>query len=48
MPPHCKFDHKIHHKNDQMPPHSHIYMLSGTELNLLYKFLDDMLSKGFI
>src|SRR5882672_6267352 len=26
----------------------HIYPLSGTELGLLHKFLDDMLGKGFI
>src|SRR6266481_4836600 len=31
-----------------MPPHSHIYPLSGTELVALREFLDDMLSKGFI
>jgi len=48
MPPHHEFDHEIHLKNDQTPPHSHIYLLSGTELGLLHKFLDDMLSKGFI
>src|SRR5882724_5756562 len=48
MPPHHEFDHEIHLENDQMPPHSHIYPLSGTELGLLCEFLDDMLSKGFI
>ena len=48
MPPHHKFDHKIHLENDQTPPHSHIYPLSGTELGLLREFLDDMLGKGFI
>src|SRR5882672_1128807 len=48
MPPHRKFDHKIHLENDQTPPHSHIYPLSGTELSLLHEFLDDMLGKGFI
>src|SRR5467141_3794496 len=48
MPPHHEFDHKIHLKNDQTPPHSHIYPLSGTELGLLREFLDDMLGKGFI
>src|SRR5882724_6367437 len=31
-----------------MPPHSHIYLLSGTELCLLHEFLDDMLGKGII
>jgi len=31
-----------------MPPHSHISLFSDTELSLLCKFLDDMLSKGFI
>ena len=48
MPPHCEFDNKIHLGNDQTPPHSHIYPLSGTELGLLHQFLDDMLGKGFI
>src|SRR5882724_9264544 len=48
MPPHPKFDHEIDLKNDQTPPHSHIYPLSGIELGLLREFLDDMLGKGFI
>ena len=48
MPPHCEFDHQIHLENDQTPPHSHIYLLSGTELSLLREFIDDMLGKGFI
>ena len=47
IPPHHEFDHEIHLENEQTP-HSHIYPLSGTELGLLCKFLDDMLSKGFI
>ena len=48
MPPHCPYDHTIDLENDQMPPHSHIYLLSGTELSTLCEFLDDMLGKGFI
>src|SRR5882724_13460313 len=48
MPPHREFDHEIHLENDQTPPHSHIYPLSGTELGLLHKFLNYMLGKGFI
>ena len=48
MPPHQPYDHTIDLENDQMPPHSHIYPLSGTELSTLRKFLDDMLGKGFI
>src|SRR5882724_6201475 len=48
MPPHHDFDHEIHLKNNQTPPHSHIYPLSGTELGLLHKFLSNMLGKGFI
>ena len=48
MPPHHEFDHEIHIENDQTPPHSHIYPLSGTELGLLREFLNDMLGKGFI
>ena len=48
MPPHCKFDHEIYIENDQMPPNSHIYPLSGTELSLLDELLDNMLGRGFI
>jgi len=48
MPPHCEFDHENHLENDQTPPHSHIYPLSGTELSLLQEFLDDMLGKHLI
>src|SRR5882672_3969557 len=48
MPAHHEFDHNIHLKNNQTPPHSHIYPLSGTELSLLCEFIDDMLGKGFI
>ena len=48
MPHHHKFDHEIHLENDQMPPPSHINLLSGTELSLLWEYLDDMLGKGFI
>ena len=48
MPPHRPYDHTIDLENDQMPPHSHIYLLSGTELSTLREFLDDMLGKGFI
>jgi len=48
MPPYCELDHEIHLENDQLPPHSHIYPLSGTELGLLCKFLNDILGKGFI
>src|SRR5882724_11448121 len=48
MPPHCEFDHEIHLESDQMPPHSHIYLLSGTELSLLCEFLNNMHGKGFI
>ena len=47
MPPHHEFDHETHLENDQTP-HSHIYLFSVTELSLLWEFLDDMLSKGFI
>ena len=39
MPPHCEFDHEIHIENDQMPPHSHIYLLSGTELGVCTLFV---------
>ena len=48
MPPHRPYDHTIDLENDQMPPHSHIYPLSGTELSTLREFLNDMLGKGFI
>src|SRR6266481_9618054 len=48
MPPHRPYDHTIDLENDQMPLHSHIYPLSGTELSTLREFLDYMLRKGFI
>ena len=48
MPLHRPYDHTIDLENDQAPPHSHIYPLSGTELGILREFLDDMLGKGFI
>ena len=48
MPPHRPYDHTIDLENDQMPPHSYIYPLSGTKLSTLREFLDDMLGKGFI
>ena len=48
MPPHRPYDHTIDLENDQAPPHSHIYPLSGTALSILQEFLDDMLGKGFI
>ena len=48
MPPHHPYDHTINLENDQMPPHSHSYPLSGTKLSTLHEFLNDMLGKGFI
>ena len=48
MPPHHPCDHTINLENDQMPPHSHIYLLLGTELSTLHEFLDNMLGNGFI
>ena len=48
MPPHQPYNHTIDLKNDQAPPHSHVYPLLGTELGILWEFLDDMLGKGFI
>ena len=32
IPPHWPYDHTIDLENDQAPPHSHIYPLSGTVL----------------
>ena len=46
MPPHREFDHKIHLENDQTPPHSHIYPLSGTELGLFASSSMTCLAKG--
>ena len=40
MPPHHPYDHTIDLENDQMPPHSHIYPLSGTELSTLLSRMD--------
>ena len=47
-PPHRPYAHTIDLENDQMPPHSHIYLLSGIKLSTLREFLDDILGKGFI
>jgi len=46
MPLIAIFDHEIHLKNDQMPPNSHIYPLSGTELGLLHDSLTTCLARG--
>ena len=48
MPLHQPYNHTIDLENDQAPPHSHIYPLSGTELGILREFLDNMLGKGFV
>jgi len=48
MPPHREFDHEIHIENDQTPPHSHIYPLSGNRAWALARIPHDMLGKGFI
>ena len=48
MPPHQMYNHTIDLEDNQMPPHCNIYPLCGTELGILRKFLNDMLSKGFI
>ena len=48
MPPHQPYDHTIDLRDNQVPPHSHIYPWSGMGLGILQEFLDDMLGKGFI
>jgi hypothetical protein len=47
-PPHRPYDHRIPLKEDFTPPFRPIYPLSRTELEALWKWLDENLSKGLI
>jgi hypothetical protein len=47
-PLHRPYNHCIPIKEDFISPFGPIYPLSGTELEALWKWLDENLSKGFI
>jgi hypothetical protein len=48
LPPHHPYDHRIHLKEDFIPPFGPIYPLSRTELEALRKWWNENLSQGFI
>ncbi|KAG5727749.1 hypothetical protein E4T56_gene20776 [Termitomyces sp. T112] len=48
LPPHRSYDHKIDLEEGTSPPFGKIYNMSEIELWALKKYLNDMLSKGFI
>src|SRR6202030_1879737 len=48
LPPHCPYDHRIPLKPGTTPPFGTIYSMSPTELEVLCKYIEDNLQKGFI
>jgi hypothetical protein len=48
LPPHRDCDHEIKLKPGTTPPHGPLYNMSIEELEVLRKWLDDNLAKGFI
>jgi hypothetical protein len=48
LPLYCPYNHCIPLKQGFTPPFGPIYSLSGIELEVLQKWLDENLSKGFI
>ena len=48
LPPHRPFDHKIELKPGEEPPHYRNRPMSARELDVVKKYLDDHLQKGFI
>jgi hypothetical protein len=48
LPPHRPYNHRIPLKEDFTPPFGPIYALSQMELEALWKWLNENLSKGFI
>ena len=48
LPPHRPYDHKITLKEGFSPPFGPLYSLSRPELQALWEWLDENLSKGFI
>ena len=48
LPPHRKYDHKIHLEEEQKPGHAPLYKMSPEELDAVKRYLDSHLAKGFI
>ena len=48
LPPHQKYDHKIHLEEEQKPGHAPLYKMSPKELDAVKRYLDSHLAKGFI
>jgi len=48
LPPHRPYDHKITLREGFTPPFGPLYSLYKTELQVLKKWLEENLSKGFI
>ena len=48
LPPHRTYDHKIPLKPDFVSPFGPLYSMSKTELETLWTWIQDNLSKGFI
>ena len=48
LPPHRECDHKIELQPGTTPPHGPLYSMSVEELQVLRKYLNEQLEKGFI
>ena len=48
LPPHRKYDYKIHLEEEQKPGHTPLYKISSEELDAIKRYLDSHLAKGFI
>ena len=48
LPPHQKYDHKIHLEEEQKLGHIPLYKISPKELDAVKRYLDSHLAKGFI
>ena len=46
--PHRKYDHKIHLEEEQKPGHTPLYKMSPEKLDIVKRYLDSHLAKGFI
>ncbi len=48
LPPHRKYDHKIHLEEEQKPGHARLSKMSPEELDAVKRYLDSHLAKRFI
>lgn len=48
LPPHRPYDHRIHLQPGVTPPSGPLYGISREELEVLKRYLEDHLKKGFI